>query len=245
MSVMIIGGSSLIAKAAAENFAKNGGNILFAGRNREELEKWGRDFEIRYRIKTHSMVFDATDYASHRNFYHDALSMFPDIDTVYIGFGYLGEQSKAAEDWNEAQQIIDTNFTGAVSISNIAANDFEKKKKGTIIIVSSVAGERGRQSNYTYGSAKAGLTAYASGLRNRLFKSGVHVLTVKPGFVDTPMTYGMNLPKLLTASPQKVGKDIYEAAIKRKNVLYTAFYWRWIMCVVRSIPEFVFKRLKT
>ena len=95
-----------------------------------------------------------------------------------------------------------------------------------------------------YGSAKGGLTVYLSGLRNRLFKSGVNVLTIKPGFVNTPMTYGMPLPKPLVASPEKVGKDIYKAMINRKSVIYTPFFWRWIMLIITSVPEFMFKKLK-
>ena len=121
---------------------------------------------------------------------------------------------------------------------------FEPLKKGTIVFISSVAGDRGRQSNYIYGSSKAGLTAYTSGLRSRLAKSNVNVVTIKPGFVDTPMTYGMKMPKPIVASADKVGKDIYHAAIKGKNVAYTPFYWRFIMMIVTSIPEFIFKKLK-
>ena len=139
--------------------------------------------------------------------------------------------------------IIDSNYTGAVSILNIVANDFEARKFGTIVGISSVAGDRGRQSNYLYGSAKAGFTAYLSGLRNRLYKSGVHVLTVKPGFMKTRMIEGMRTPGPLTAEPAKVATVVYKATTKRKNEIYVLWMWRYIMLVIRLIPEIIFKKL--
>ncbi len=140
--------------------------------------------------------------------------------------GYLGEQEKAQSDFKEAQQIMDTNYTGVVSLFNIIANDFEDRRSGFMVGISSVAGDRGRKSNYIYGSAKAALTAYLSGLRNRLYDAQVHVMTVKPGFVATKMTEGMDLPEKLTAQPEEVAEDIYKAQQKGKNVLYTKWMWR-------------------
>ena len=137
-----------------------------------------------------------------------------------------------------------TNYIGCASILEEAARKMLEKGKGTIIGVSSVAGDRGRASNYYYGSAKAGFTAYLSGLRNRLCKQGIHVCTVKPGFVYTAMTEGMKLNPLLTAKPEKVAKDIYKKAYQRqRNVVYTKWFWRWIMRIITSIPEFIFKKL--
>jgi len=136
------------------------------------------------------------------------------------------------------------NYTGAVSILNIVANYYVSQQKGIIAGISSVAGERGRQSNYFYGSAKAGFTAYLSGLRNRLFHQQVHVLTVQPGFVYTRMTEGLPLPRLLTATPEKVADSIYLAIRKKKNVIYVKWFWRWIMLIIKCIPEFLFKKLK-
>ena len=155
--------------------------------------------------------------------------------------GYLGNQEKAQVDFEEVQKIIDTNYTGIVSLFNIIANDFEKRRSGFIVGISSVAGDRGRKSNYIYGSAKAGLTAYLSGLRNRLYDAHVHVLTVKPGFVATKMTENMDLPKKLTAQPEKVARDIFNAQQKGKNVLYTKWMWKWVMMVIKMIPEWKFK----
>ena len=160
---------------------------------------------------------------------------------VISAVGYLGDQARAQSDFDEARTIMDTNYTGVVSLFNIIANDFEHRRSGFMIGISSVAGDRGRKSNYFYGSAKAALTAYLSGLRNRLHDAQVHVLTVKPGFVATKMTEGMDLPEKLTAQPEEVAKDIYKAQQKNKNVLYTKWIWRWVMLVIRTIPEWKFK----
>jgi decaprenylphospho-beta-D-erythro-pentofuranosid-2-ulose 2-reductase len=244
MSLLVLGANSLIAQAAAAKFAEAGHEIIFAGRHIEELSKLAGDFSIRYKASCRAEKFDALDYPSHKKFLEDVLAKTPDLNYVLIAFGYLGTQEKAQSDFNEAHKIIDTNYTGVVSICELIAAEFESQKKGNIAVISSVAGDRGRQSNYMYGSAKAALTAYLSGLRSRMFKSGANVLTIKPGFVNTPMTYGMPLPKPLVASPQKVGGDIYKAMIKGKSVIYTPFYWKWIMRIVKSIPEFIFKKLK-
>jgi len=158
-------------------------------------------------------------------------------------FGYLGEQAVAQSDFSEAQKIIDTNYTGAVSILNIVADDFEQRKSGAIIGISSVAGDRGRQSNYIYGSAKAALTAYLSGLRNRLAKSKLQVMTVKPGFVRTKMTANLPLPGPVTAKPHQVANDVFKAYRKQNDVIYTLWMWRYLMLVVRHIPEAIFKRM--
>jgi len=159
------------------------------------------------------MYFDATSYEQHADFLKQT-EVIPEV--VVVCFGYLGEQKKAEANWDEAYQILATNYIGAVSILNLVAQEMEKRKHGIIIGISSVAGDRGRKSNYIYGSAKAGFTTYLSGLRNRLYTSGVHVLTVKPGYVTTRMTENMNLPKLLTTTPEKVAKSISKAIKKRK-----------------------------
>jgi len=138
--------------------------------------------------------------------------------------------------------MIDVNYTSAVSILNIAANYFEERQRGFIGAISSVAGDRGRQSNYIYGSTKAGLSVYLEGLRNRLHASGVQVLTIKPGMVDTKMTYGVVYDSPLLASPTKVAQDISKGIEKKRNVLYTPWFWIVIMFIIKIIPEFIFKR---
>jgi hypothetical protein len=191
-------------------------------------------------VAVKAAAFEALDYAGHAAFY-DRLEPRPDV--AICVFGYLGRQEVGQADFTEAARIIQTNYTGAVSILNIVANDFEQRRSGTIIGLSSVAGDRGRQSNYLYGSAKAGLTAYLSGLRNRLFKAKVGVITVRPGFVRTRMTAGMTLPGPLTATPQQVAKVIFKAYRRKRDNVYALPVWRYIMLVIRCLPEFAFKKL--
>ena len=156
----------------------------------------------------------------------------------------LGDQHLGQDDWKHCHDIINSNYTGAVSILNVVANDFERRKKGVIVGISSVAGERGRQSNYVYGSAKAGFTKYLSGLRNRLYRHGVHVVMVKPGFVRTKMIENISTPGPLTASPKQVAKKTSDAIRKKKNTIYVLSIWSLIMLVIKMIPESIFKRLK-
>jgi short-subunit dehydrogenase len=236
--VLIIGAKSDIAKAVARKYAENGHNLYLAARQSSELEAFANDVYIRTERNIKCTELDILNYASHEAFYN-ALEEKP--LGVIAAVGYLGEQEKAQSDFTEAQKIIDTNYTGVVSLLNIIADDFEKRKSGFIVGISSVAGDRGRKSNYLYGSAKAALTAYLSGLRNRLYTTDVHVLTVLPGFVATKMTEGMVLPKKLTAQSEEVAEDIYQAQQKKTNVLYTKWIWKYIMLIIRNIPEWKFK----
>lgn len=239
-SVLIIGAKSDIAMALAIKYAENGFSLYLAGRNSNELESFATDLTIRHNIETRVLELDVLDYKSHQNIY-DSIEVKP--HGVISVAGYLGEQENAETDFTETQKVIDTNYTGLVSLINIAANDFEKRKSGFIIGVSSVAGDRGRKSNYIYGSAKSAFSTYLSGLRNRLNAANVHVLTVKPGFVATKMTEGLDLPPKLTAKPKDVANDIFKAQKKRKNILYTKWVWRHIMFIIRNIPEFIFKKM--
>lgn len=240
-TALILGATSDMAIAIARKFASHGYNIQLAARNTAPLQALQSDINIRYNVQCTVHSFDALNYASHKNFI-DQLNPKPDV-TICV-FGYLGEAMKARTDWQEAERILHTNYTGAVSILDRIADHYSDKKQGTIVGISSVAGERGRQSNYHYGSAKAGFTAYLSGLRNRLFKDGVHVVTVQPGFVYTRMTENLQLPKLLTGHPADVANTVYNAVKKKKNVVYVKWFWRWLMLIIRSIPEFMFKKMK-
>lgn len=240
-NVLILGAASDIAEAIAYAYAGRGSTVMLAARTITRLERVQADMLVRFGKSPFLLEFDALDYNGHQRFYKN-LPVSPDI--VVCVFGYLGDNEKALHDFSEAKNIIDVNYTGAVSILNAASEQFIEKGSGTIIGISSVAGERGRQSNFHYGSAKAGFTAYLSGLRNYLFHKGVHVLTVKPGFVKTKMTAEMPLNPRLTASPQQIAKDVLKAADKKKNVLYSLWMWKYIMAIIRSIPEGVFKKLK-
>ena len=230
-----------MAVALARYYGSKGYHLQLAGRNKNELEIIKNDTAIRYNVSVETFEFNALDFNHHFHWY-DGIINKPDI--VILVFGYLGNHEKAKQDWSESQKILETNYVGAVSILNVLADDFEKKGAGTIIGISSVAGDRGRMSNYLYGSAKAGLTAYLSGLRNRLFHSGVHVMTVKPGFVRTKMTEGLPLPKPVTTDPEKVEEKIFIGAQKKKNTIYILPVWALIMLIIRIIPEFIFKKLK-
>lgn len=240
-TVLLLGASSDIAIALASKFASEGYAIQLASRNAQKLQPLCSDLAIRYNAKCSLHEFDAEQPASHIAF----LASLPDRPDITISvFGYLGEQVKGESDWSECHRILTVNFTGAVSILNIVANEYAARGQGVIVGISSVAGERGRQSNYLYGSAKAGFTAYLSGLRNRLFSKNVHVLTVQPGFVYTRMTENIPLPALLTSTPAYVAGAIFKAIEKKKDVIYVKWFWRWIMFLIKSIPEFLFKKMK-
>lgn len=238
---LILGATSDMALALARKFGSNGYSLTLAARNVDRLNATQSDIQIRQRVTVNIVKFDALDTGSHSEFYEN-LPAKPDV--VICVFGLLGDQKKAENDWRVCEEILLSNYVGAVSILNVVATDMEATRKGVIVGISSVAGERGRQSNYFYGSAKAGFTAYLSGLRNRLFKSGVHVLTVKPGFVKTRMIENIKTPGPLTAMPSQVADDIYQGVVKRKNVIYTLGLWRWVMMVIRNIPESIFKKLQ-
>jgi decaprenylphospho-beta-D-erythro-pentofuranosid-2-ulose 2-reductase len=242
MQLLILGAGSDIGIAVAHQFAgAEGAHICLASRNIGLLEKKALDIETRYQVKAGAVGFDALDYAGHRDFYR---SLDPKPDAVVFTAGYLGNQDLAQKDFGEMRKIIETNYLGAVSILEIIAADFEAKGRGLIIGVSSVAGERGRQSNYLYGSAKSALSTFLGGLRNRLHPGHVRVMTVLPGFVRTRMTAGMNLPEMLTVEPAQVAEDVYRAYRTGKDIVYTGWFWRWIMAIIRNIPETLFKRMK-
>jgi decaprenylphospho-beta-D-erythro-pentofuranosid-2-ulose 2-reductase len=230
-----------MAIALSKKYAAAGYGLQLAARDTGRLRPLHSDLSIRYNVPCSLHEFDAAQPGQHPAFFA-GLTPQPDI-TISV-FGYLGDQQLAQSDWKECERIILANYTGAVSILNIVADSYAARQNGTIVGISSVAGERGRQSNYFYGSAKAGFTAYLSGLRNRLFPQGVHVLTVKPGFVYTRMTDNMPLPALLTATPEQVANDVYRAVLKKSNVIYTRWFWRWIMLLIRNIPEPIFKKMK-
>lgn len=239
-SLLILGAKSDIARAVAQQYAAKGWDLLLAGRAINELDDLAKDLVIRHDIKVFLHEFDANDFDSHAAFVHQ----LPELpDGVITAIGYLGNQQQAEQDWSETEQIMNQNLLGNVSVLNILANLFADRQSGFIIGISSVAGDRGRQKNYLYGAAKAGFSTYLSGLRNRLYQDKVHVLTVKPGFVNTQMTADMDLPQKLTAEPEQVAKAIYKAQQKNKNVLYSKGIWAWIMRIIRAIPEWQFKKM--
>jgi len=238
--ILILGATSGIARAVAKRFAAEGFNLYLAGRELDVLEREAEDLKIRYSIDAKAMVFDVLNHQEHKAFYE---GLQPKPSGLVCAVGYLGDQKAAERQFEEASKIISTNFSGIVSAINIVASDFERRKEGFIIGISSVAGDRGRSSNYLYGSAKAGMTAYLSGLRGRMSRVNVQVITVKPGYVRTVMTEGLKLPELLMAEPEQVAEDIYNALEKNRHEIYTKWFWKYIMLIIKSIPERFFKRM--
>ena len=240
-SILVLGGASDIGLAIAHRFAKEGFDVQLAARRPEELDRAKTDMELRYRVAVSLHAFDAVAFHAHEHF----MAGLPKLPNVAVSVvGLLGDQRENETDLDAAVRVMRANYEGPATIVSVIANLFEARGSGTIIGVSSVAGDRGRATNYVYGSAKAGFTAFLSGLRNRLAKKGVHVMTVKPGFVATRMTEGMKLPPALTATPEAVADQIYSGFLKGKDVIYTKSVWRLVMAIITSIPEGIFKKLK-
>ncbi|VAW46523.1 Oxidoreductase, short-chain dehydrogenase/reductase family, partial [hydrothermal vent metagenome] len=224
----------------ARIYASYGYDLILAARDVGQLKQFATDLQIRYNCQVEVIQLDILVYDSHAAIYQ---LIQQQVTGVIVAVGYLGDQQLAADDFAQSNLIINSNFTGIVSLLNIIANDFEQKKAGFIVAISSVAGERGRKKNYIYGAAKAGLTAYLSGLRNRLQGKNIAVLTVNPGFVATKMTKHLELPAKLTAQPQQIAQAIYTAQQKSKDILYYPKKWKLIMLIIKLIPERLFKRL--
>ncbi|MFI5125151.1 MAG: SDR family oxidoreductase, partial [Chitinophagales bacterium] len=239
--VLILGATSDIGMAMAKKFASQKFDVQLAARKPERLEPLRSDICIRYGITCSLHAFDALKYGEHASFFN-SLSPCPDV-TVCV-FGILDEEDLAFDDWAIAERMINTNYTGAVSILNRVAQNYISGQRGTIIGISSVAGDRGRASKLIYASSKAAFTTYLEGLRNKCFKENVHVLSVLPGFVYTKMTENQPLPRAITSTPEEVAEIIYKACQKKKNVLYVKWFWRYIMLIIKNIPEFQFKKMK-
>lgn len=238
-TLLVLGATSDIGRAVARAYAGAGWAIQLAARDTAGLARDADDIGVRGGVPVSVHAFDVLDTASFAGFV-DGLPVLP--DAVISMVGVLGEQERAQSDLDHATLIMRSNFEGPALLLGLFAERFLARGTGTLIGVSSVAGDRGRASNYVYGAAKAGFTAFLSGLRNRCARKGVHVMTVKPGFVRTRMTEGMKLPPALTADPADVGTAIFNAAQKGRNVLYVKSVWWLVMTIIGSIPEFIFKK---
>ncbi len=235
--VLILGARSDIGRAIARAYAARGYAVILAARGDLDAER--RDLELRTNGKVRALPFDVTDGAPDAFF--DRLGETP--GTIVMVAGLLGDQARSAADDRAARLVMDTNYAGPARYLLAAARLMTNVTGGCIIGISSVAGDRGRGSNFVYGSAKAGLTAFLSGLRNAHAKGRLHVITVKPGFVATQMTAGLKLPPPLTAQPEEVAAAVLRAHERRRNVIYVLGRWRHIMAAIRAIPESLFKRL--
>lgn len=240
--ILILGATSPIARALALKVACDGAILYLASRDANEARRVADDIGVRAGVAALSGTFDASDFASHDEFIRHAANELGGLDGVVVCFGTLGDEDAAQADPDAAIATLHQNFTGAVSLITLAARHLEQQRSGFIIVIGSVAGERGRARNYVYGSAKGALALFAQGLRGRLAKSNVHVMTVKLGTVDTRMTWGRD-GALLTIPPAKAADLIYAAYRKRTEVVYVPWFWRFIMGAIRLIPESRFKRV--
>lgn len=242
-TMLLVGATSDIGRAAALAYSAEGWRILLAARNPEAARRNADDIATRTGGAVSVHALDVLETGSFVGF-ADGLPALP--DTVVCVVGELGDQARAQSDLEHAASVLRTNLEGPALLLGLFADRMAARGSGILVGVSSVAGDRGRGSNYVYGAAKAGFTAFLSGLRNRLAPAGVRVVTVKPGFVRTRMTAGMKLPGPLTAEPEEVGRAILAAADgkRRRDVIYVRPVWRVVMGIIAAIPEPVFKRLK-
>ncbi|MNU18555.1 Acetoacetyl-CoA reductase [compost metagenome] len=240
--MIVLGSTSEVAQAFVEKALQEGEKyerIYLFTSNKEATERFAKHIDVKFLQQSEIIELDLTKEINYFDFDH------VNSNVLFCATGYLGESTEdGLYDNKNTERIIDINYSKLIPVINYFAQKFESRRSGTIIGLSSVAGDRGRQSNFIYGSAKAAFTAYLSGLRNYLFEKKVHVLTVKPGFMATKMTEGLPLNPKLTATPKQAAECIYKAFKKQKNVAYVLPIWGVIMMIIRNIPEFIFKKLK-
>ena len=241
--ILIIGATSAIAEATARKWAMAGDYLFLVGRNAAKLAAIAADLQVRGCAKVEIYPLDVNDFSAHAAMLDAAEQGLQGLDTVLIAHGSLPDQQLCQDSVDSTMQEITTNALSVIALLTLLGNRFAAQGHGAIAVISSVAGDRGRMSNYVYGSAKAMVSTFTSGLRQRLQKFGVAVVTIKPGFVDTPMTADFK-KGLLWASTDQVAADIVQAVNKNCAVVYTPFFWRYIMLIIKIIPEMVFKKLK-
>lgn len=244
-NIIIFGATSAIASACARDWIAAGHNLFLVGRNADKLEIMRTDLLAR---STQGQVVeiataDLNDFSTHETLYARAAAALGAPDTVLVAHGSLPDQKACEASVDLTMREIRTNALSVISLATLAANLFEPRREGTIAVIGSVAGDRGRQSNYVYGAAKGMVDIFLQGLRNRLAKASVTVLTIKPGFVDTPMTAHIPTKGALWATPDDIGRGIIRAVNHKRDVVYLPWFWRIIMLIIRSIPEAIFKRL--
>lgn len=240
--VLIVGATSAIAQASARHLAARGDRLFLIARDEAKLTAVARDLRVRG-AQVESAVADLNEVERHESLIEEASQALGGLDVALIAHGTLSDQKACEADYRVAEQELRTNFLSVVSLLTPLANRFEAQRGGTIAVISSVAGDRGRGSNYVYGTAKGALSLFLQGLRNRLHPTGVRVVTLKPGFVDTPMTSEVK-KNALFATPETVGQGIVRAIDGGPEVVYLPTFWRFVMLVIRAVPEPLFKRLK-
>lgn len=243
MGILVLGGTSRIALEIARDYASQGESVFVAARDADEADRIASDLHVRYKVNVGSADFDATDYTEHSGLIALAAEALGGIDVGIVAFGDMGNQMDSEKNFQEALKVMEVNYVGAASICESLAAYMSIRGHGSIVGISSVAGDRGRASNYFYGSAKGGFSTYLEGLRCRLHGFGIHVMTVKLGLVDTPMTYGMKT-RIPIVSPQSVARAVTRAQRSRKNTFYYPSFWRFVMFVVKVLPQGLFIRMK-
>ena len=240
--ILVLGATSGIAEATCRVWARQGASLFLVGRNSAKLEVVAADLRVRGAAEVYTAVVDLDDTARHPELLAHAVNTLTGLDVAYLAHGVLGDQAAAEQDFHVAEQILHTNLISAVSLLTWLANFCTQRRSGVLAVISSVAGDRGRKSNYLYGASKAGLSAFLGGLRNRVDREGVTVLNIKPGPVKTAMT--INMPgSHKFADVNKVAATIVKAIEGKRDTLYVPFQWQPIMFVIRHIPERVFKKL--
>ena len=243
MNVLVVGATSAIAREAARAFARSGDRLFLTGRSEPRLAEIAEDLRVRGADRVETAVLDVRDLERQAAVVRAAEASLGDLDAVLVAHGTLPDQPACEASVERTLEALAVNLTSTIALLTLVANLFEQRRRGTIAVLTSVAGDRGRRSNYVYGTAKAGLNVFLQGLRNRLHESGVAVVTIKPGYVDTPMT--AHLPKNpLFADPRHVGRAVHRAIVDARDVVYVPWFWRPVMAGIRSIPEGIFKRLK-
>ena len=240
-SVLILGASSGIGRAVASEYAANGFDLMLTTRNPEVLTGLKSHLQIEHKCQVQIEALDISDPLEPVDF-SDLLERLP--LGIISCIGDLSDEEACSSDTKALSTNFRINGEGPIIFLEYFANRFSDRGFGFVVAISSVAGDRGRATNGFYGSAKAMLSTYLSALRNRMFDRNVFVMDVRPGFVKTSMTAHLDLPNLLTTDPVFVARDIFKGQQSRKDILYTPYYWSWIMFIIRNIPEFCFKRMK-
>lgn len=241
-NIIIIGATSAISQSVVKRVAKPDSNVLLVGRSYEKLNLISNDLKVRGVENTSQHQMDFVNFNEHQGLVKLLNNNFSKIDLVFVSYGIMYPQETCENDASKTIEQLTSNYTSVVSLITSIFPILQKNRMGTIAVVTSVAGDRGRKSNFIYGSAKAGLSVFLEGLRYKLHADGVNVLTIKPGFVDTPMTSELK-KGLLWSSPDKVAKYIVKGISKRKSVIYVPSFWFMIMWIIKLIPNFIFRKL--
>lgn len=244
---IFIGASSVITQSIAQKYAMQGHHIILAGRKNNQHEAQVTALKSKGAASVDYLELDTKNFAQHAAFFNQIVALhtaYKQADmNIFVLSAIMPSQEEMTQDTQLAVDCIEVGLTGIVSILQKFIPYFQTHKAGNIVLFGSVAGDRGRLKNYVYGATKAGLACYASGLRNQLGRSNVHVMLVKPGFMNTPMIKGMKLPPLPIAEPEDVARQVIKSLEKKRNVIYVPRFWRLIMWVISLIPECIFKKM--